>query len=209
MTYLQIASLLLVVPFLLDAVSRSGLEKTSLDELFIWMGLTGLVFGILLLTRDLPEGVTLKYSGAAFLALTVGYSRALLSMTLLLFITQPWSGLGLALLVDALLPIWLMLQVVRLSRRYLPANPFVFLLGCGFIGLFLVYAVQQCVGVIYWALLTDMPPLAVLFSEQTGLRLLLAGGEATLEGMIITILVVYFPRAVLLFDDQFYLSRPM
>lgn len=207
--YVQIASLLILLPFLVDAIRRSGLEKTSLDELLIWMGLTGLVFGILLLTRDLPEGVTLKYSGAAFLALTLGYSRALMSMTLLLLIVQPWSTLGPALLIDALLPIWLMLVLVRLSRRFLPANPFVFLLGCGFFGLFIVYAIQQCVGVISWALLTDTPVLTQLFSEQTALRLLLAGGESTLEGMIITILVVYFPRAVLLFDDDFYLSRPM
>lgn len=209
MTYFQIAGLLILLPFLVDAVRRSELEKTSLDELFIWMGLTGLIFGILLLTRDMPEGVTLKYSGAAFLALTVGYSRALFSMTLLLLITQPWASMGLSLLVDGLLPIWLMLFVVRLSRRFLPANPFVFLLGCGFFGLFLVYAVQQCVGVVSWALLTGMPVGAELFSDETGLRLLLAGGESTLEGMIITILVVYFPRAVLLFDDDFYLSRPM
>ena len=207
--YVQIACLLILLPFLVDAVRRSGLEKTSLDELLIWMGLTGLVFGILLLTRDLPEGVTLKYSGAAFLALTLGYSRALMSMTLLLLIVQPWSTLGPALLIDALLPIWLMLFLVRLSRRFLPANPFVFLLGCGFFGLFIVYAIQQCVGVVSWALLTETPVLAELFSEQTALRLLLAGGESTLEGMIITILVVYFPRAVLLFDDDFYLSRPM
>ncbi len=207
--YVQIACLLILLPFLVDAVRRSGLEKTSLDELLIWMGLTGLVFGILLLTRDLPEGVTLKYSGAAFLALTLGYSRALMSMTLLLLIVQPWSTLGPALLIDALLPIWLMLFLVRLSRRFLPANPFVFLLGCGFFGLFIVYAIQQCVGVVSWALLTETPVMAELFSEQTALRLLLAGGESTLEGMIITILVVYFPRAVLLFDDDFYLSRPM
>ena len=207
--FVQIACLLILLPFLVDAVLRSGLQKTTLDELLIWMGLTGLVFGILLLTRDLPEGVTLKYSGAAFLALTLGYSRALMSMTLLLLIVQPWSTLGPALLIDALLPIWLMLFLVRLSRRFLPANPFVFLLGCGFFGLFIVYAIQQCVGVVSWALLTETPVLAELFSEQTALRLLLAGGESTLEGMIITILVVYFPRAVLLFDDDFYLSRPM
>ena len=72
-----------------------------------------------------------------------------------------------------------------------------------------MYAIQQCVGVVSWALLTETPVMAELFSEQTALRLLLAGGESTLEGMIITILVVYFPRAVLLFDDDFYLSRPM
>ncbi|ASJ76014.1 hypothetical protein [Granulosicoccus antarcticus] len=209
MIALQYACLLILLPCLLDAVRRSGIEKMSRDDLFIWIGLTGLIFGILLCTRDLPEGVTLKYSGAAFMALTLGYSRALLSMTLLLLITQPWANAGVVLLVDALLPIWLMIFVVNLSRRYLPANPFIFLLGCSFIGLFTVYAVQQCVGLAVWSVSVDTPILSTLFSERTGLHLLLASGEATLEGMIITILVVYFPQAVLLFDDEFYLSRPM
>lgn len=198
-----------MLPFLFDAARRSGIHKAARDDVYIWAGLTALVFGILFLSRDLPEGIILKYSGAAFLALTVGYSRALLSMTLLLLITQPWSGMGVILLVDALLPAWLMLSVVSLSRRYLPANPFIFLLGCGFFGLFLVYAIQIAVSVICGAWLNGEAVLPELISERTGLRLLLAGGEATLEGMIVTILVVYFPRAVVLFDDDYYLSRPM
>ncbi|MGQ7842900.1 hypothetical protein ACUNV4_00380 [Granulosicoccus sp. 3-233] len=206
---LQIVCLLVLLPFLLDACRRSALDKAALEDVLLWVGLTTLVFGILLLSSDMPEGISLKYSGAAFLALTVGYSRALLSMTLLLLITQSWADMGLILLIDALLPIWLMLVIVNLTRRFLPANPFVFLLGCGFFGLFIVYAVQQCAAVFLPALLAGELALDQLFSEQTGLRLLLAGGEATLEGMIITILVVYCPRAVMLFDDEFYLSRPM
>ena len=209
MSTVQIVCLLAMLPFVFDALRRSGLEKARVDDVLIWAGLTALVFGILLLARDMPEGISLKYSGAAFLALTVGYCRALVSMTLLLLITQPWADMGLILLIDALLPTWLMLFVVRLTRQFLPANPFVFMLGCGFFGLFIVYAVQQSAGVFFPAMLAGEPALDLLFSEQTGLRLLLAGGEATLEGMIITILVVYFPRAVMLFDDDYYLSRPM
>lgn len=209
MNTVQLVCLLILLPFLFDALRRSGIQRAKLEDVLIWAGLTTLVFGILIMTKDLPEGVILKYSGAAFLALTIGYCRALLSMTLLLIITQPWTDIGMVLLIDGLLPTWLMLKLVGLSRRFLPANPFVFLLGCGFFGLFLVYAVQLSVGVLCWALLDGEAPMDMLFSEQTGLRLLLAGGEATLEGMIITILVVYFPRAVLLFDDDYYLSRPM
>lgn len=209
MSTVQIVCLLAMLPFVFDALRRSGLEKASVDEVLIWVGLTTLIFGILLLSRQMPEGISLKYSGAAFLALTVGYCRALMSMTLLLLITQPWADMGLILLIDALLPTWLMLVIVNLTRRFLPANPFVFMLGCGFFGLFIVYAVQQSAGVFFTALSGDQPAVDLLFSEHTGLRLLLAGGEATLEGMIITILVVYFPRAVMLFDDDYYLSRPM
>lgn len=201
--------LLLFAPFLLDALRRSHLEKAQWEELFIWIGLTSFVFAALLLSRDLPEGVTLRYSGAAFLALTLGYPRAVLSMTLLLLITQSWANLGQSLLVDGLLPVWLMVTLVNLTRRFLPANPFVFLLGCGFLGLFLVYTVQLCAGAGFSALLAGQPVMESVLSERTAWSLLLASGEATLEGMIVTILAVYFPQAVALFDDDFYLSRPM
>lgn len=206
---MQLVFLLLLLPCLLDALRRSGIDTASREQLAIWVGLTLFIFAAQLLSHDLPDGVTLRYSGAAFLALTLGYARALLSMSLLLLITQSLNGMAQTMIVDALLPVWLMVQVVRLSRRFLPANPFVFLLGCGFFGLFLVYAVQACAGAALSALAAGTPVPAAVFSERTVWSLLLAGGEATLEGMIITILVVYFPRAVALFDDQHYLSRPM
>ena len=209
MVLIQIVLLLLAAPLVIDAIRRSGLERVTLNDLAIWTALTVFVFAALLLTRNMPEGVTLQYSGAAFLALTVGYSRAVLSMILLLFITQPWSGLGQSLLVDAVLPVWLMVWLVALSRRFLPANPFSFLLGCSFFGLFIVYAVQECVDAGLTALFTGQPAISAMFFEQTSWGLLLAGGEATLEGMVITVLVVFLPRAVYLFDDEFYLSRPM
>lgn len=199
---------MLFLPFLLDACKRSGLDQFDPLDLAIWFALTIFIFAAIALTVNMPEGVTLQYSGAAFLALTLGYSRALLSMGLLLLITQSWSTVGQALFIDALLPIWLMVSIVKLSRQYLPPNPFVFLLGCSFIGLFFVYALQEIAGSITTAVLLGLPVGSLVFAEQTAWSLLLASGEATLEGMIITILVVYLPRAVALFDDKFYLSKP-
>lgn len=165
------------------------------------------MFAALSLSTQMPEGVALQYSGAAFLALTLGYCRALCSMTLLLVITQSWNGIGVALWVDALLPVWFMIGLVAITRRMLPANPFVFLLGCGFFGLFLVSAVQVVVGAVPRALLNRVPVLPQFFSEHTTWSLMLASGGALLEGMIITVLVVYYPRAVALFDDRFYLFK--
>ena len=206
---MQIVLLLAALPFILDALRRSVVELATLNELVIWIVLTTCVFAALRLTHNLPEGVTLQFSGAAFLALTIGYSRALLSMVLLLLITQPWPSMGQSLLVDALLPVWLMVWLVALSRRFLPANPFVFLLGCSFIALFFVYAVQEIVNAALTAWFTKQPVINAMFFDQTSWGLLLAGGEAILEGMIITVLVVFLPAAVTLFDDEFYLSRPM
>lgn len=128
-------------------------------------------------------------------------------MTLLLLITQPLATIGQVLLLDALLPIWLMVSLVGASRRYLPPNPFVFLLGCSFFGLFFVYAIQEVASAFAMGLYQGTGALSVVFSEQTAWGLLLASGEATLEGMIITTLVAFHPTAVALFDDAFYLSK--
>ena len=205
----QIVLCLLFLPFFVDAARRSDLATIEKTELAIWGLLTIFVFAALALSTSMPEGVTLQYSGAAFLALTLGYPRALLSMTLLLLITQPLAFIGQSLLVDALLPVWLMLSLVGLTRRYLPPNLFVFLLGCGFIGLFIVYAFQVLGGAVLSALLWNGESMtAGIISEQAVWSLLLAGGEATLEGMMVTILVVFQPKMVALFDDDFYLSKP-
>jgi len=203
---IQLVLGLLFIPFLIDALMRSGIGRCTASDMCVWSALTAFIFCAFLLSKDMPEGITLQYSGAAFLALTLGYSRALLSMALLLAITQPMAGIGQALIADALLPVWLMIMLVQISKKYLPANPFVFLLGCGFIGLFIVYAVQEFAGAFIAALVEGLPLFSILLSENTIWGLLLAGGEATLEGMIITVLVVYMPKAVAMFDDSFYLS---
>lgn len=205
---IQIGLCLLFLPFLIDAFRRSDFGRFDPADFAIWCALTTLVFAALLLSKGMPEGVSLQYSGAAFLALTLGYSRALLSMTLLLLITQPLATIGQTLLIDALMPIWLMITLVGFTRKHLPANPFVFLLGCSFFGLFIACAAQEIIGSIALALNHGEPLFSRVFSEPTAWGLLLASGEATLEGMIITILVVYFPKAVAMFDDSFYLVKP-
>lgn len=204
---IQVGLCLLFLPFLIDAVRRCGLADIKPHDFFIWMALTSVIFLALSLGKNMPQGVSLQYSGAAFLALTLGYSRALLSITLLLLITQPLSSYGQALLIDGLLPVWLMVSLVLFTRRHLPANPFVFLLGCSFIGLFVVYAAQIVMGSVVHGMLTSASIVESVMAEQNAWKLLLASGEATLEGMIITILVAYLPRAVLLFDDKFYLAK--
>lgn len=92
-----------------------------------------------------------------------------------------------------------------LARRWLPRNLFVFLLGCGFFGLFAVYALQQ---LATYAVRAAVDPLAAIATDGfLAYALLLAGGEATLEGMIITIMVVVLPGSVRLFDEAFYLHE--
>lgn len=197
----------LAMAIVMEAARRVNWRGAAIDEHNRWAIATATVFIGHQMTAMLPAGIALHYLGGAALALVLGYPRAILSMALILtldnlMLEHPGS-LGLRLLLDGVLPVLAMTLIVTFARRHLPPNLFVFLLGCGFFGLFAVYALQQAVGL---TLRQWLDPIAPLASEGfLGYALLLAGGEATLEGMVITILVVYLPGSVRLFDEGFYL----
>ncbi|MBP6817447.1 MAG: hypothetical protein KA169_21320, partial [Burkholderiaceae bacterium] len=90
--------------------------------------------------------------------------------------------------------------------RLLPRNLFVFLLGCGLFGLLAAYVLQLLASATLYASLAPQPPRDFL-EAFLPYALLLASGEAWLEGMIVTVLVVYVPGAVKLFDEGWYLRR--
>lgn len=167
---------------------------------------------------SLDSGLQLQYLGSAFLALLVGYPRALLSMAAVLLIApvleppavarapealQSW---GLRLLVCGVTPVWAMWTIVQACKRLLPRNLFVFLLGCGLFGLLVSYGLQLLASATLYASLAPQPPGDFL-EAFLPYALLLASGEAWLEGMIVTVLVVYVPGSVSLFDESWYLRR--
>ena len=213
----------LVLPLLVDALARAfdtaspASAGETVDtrgpvpsgDLDVWFALALLAVGASLLSADLARQTSLHYQGAAFLTLTLGYSRALLTAGVVAAATSPPSLLGLSLFVDAVVPVWLTCALVAASRRHLPPNPFVFLLGCGFFGLFLIGTAQLLLSVGAAELFpvdAGGGATALAPSERLVWGLLLLGGEVTLEGMLITVLVVYAPRAVSMFDDRFYLA---
>ena len=106
----------------------------------------------------LPQGGELHYLGAAWLTLLVGYPRAVLSMAAIIVAQMAWQDAapttwGLRVLVDAILPVWAMWAVVNACRRWLPRNPFVFLLGCGLLGIAAVNMLQFVTGIATMAML--------------------------------------------------------
>ncbi len=90
-----------------------------------------------------------------------------------------------------------------------------FLLGVGFLGLFAAYALPllAAAGLGAWALAgASGPPLRTqaltdYWAMLLPYALLLASGEAWLEGMLTTLLVVFAPGSVRLFDERHYLRR--
>ena len=199
-------SLALIALLLLVEAARRARWEAPVREHLHWACATAAAVLAHRMSVSLATGLELHYSGAAFLALLLGYPRALLSMAAVLALDGEPGTWGLRLLLAGALPIWAMWLIVTASRRWLPGNLFVFLLGCGLCGLFAAYAVQLAGSTLALVALAPSVPRD-LVEDFLPYSLQLAAGEAWLEGMLTTVLVVYLPGSVRLFDEAFYLRR--
>lgn len=183
-----------------------------------WALATCAVFLAQQMTVTMPGGMSLQYVGAAWLALLLGYPRTVLSMALIALARAarfdlPLADQAMPLLLLGIAPAWLIWLITRGCRRWLPPNLFVFLLGAGFLGLFVAYALPllAAAAIGAWALAAEptvgKQALAGYWALMLPYALLLATGEAWLEGMLTTLLVVFAPGTVRLFDERYYLQR--
>lgn len=207
----------LALALVVDAARRAAWEA-PVREHVLWALATAAILLARQMTITLPGGLRLQYIGAAWLALLLGYPRAVLSMTAITLAQAARFGLpidtqGFPLLLLGVAPAWLIWLITRACRRWLPANLFVFLLGAGFLGLFVAYALPllAAAALVTFALPDAVgapgPALADYWGLMLPYALLLASGEAWLEGMLTTLLVVFAPGAVRLFDERHYLRR--
>lgn len=159
---------------------------------------------------SLAGGDRLHFVGAAWLTLMLGYPRAVLSMSLIVLMRlvlggEPLAFWGVSLLAEAIAPVWAMWWIVDRCKRWLPANLFVFLIGCGLFG---VAAVNFAHTAAASGILRAGGVATGAWGDYLPFGLLLGWGEALLEAMATTVLVVYLPGVVAAFDEDFYLSRP-
>lgn len=209
--FLTIVSLPLAIAFVVESARRTR-WRAPMHEHLVWAGATAVVFLGYQMSFVPVHGLAVHFLGAAALALIVGYPRAVVSMAIVIAADSIWhqaslAGWGLDLLVSGVLPIWVAWLVVSAAKRWLPRNPFVFFIGCAFFGVFGAYALTVGVSALLHA--TTAPTIVPTFwSEYLPYQLLLAWGEAWLEGALITLLVVYLPGSVRLFDESFYLRAP-
>lgn len=209
-SWLALIAALLSALLLLDALRRARLGSARLSDHLVWASMTAVVFAGRQMSVPVDDQISLHYLGGAALCLLLGYPRAMLSMALVIglgHLLEPGGSIGLQYLAGAALPVWISYRLLRASQRWMPPHLFVFLLGAGFAGLFITYAVQIFALAALHVWLGSWPHdgwgLALPFA------LMLAAGETVIEGMLITLLVVYAPHHVRLYDDAFYLGRPV
>jgi uncharacterized membrane protein len=180
-------------------------------RLNLWCAAIAVVFTLWCIRYSVKPGLALHLMGATILMLMFGPRLAQLALYLVVAAVAA-TGMaafdgypGTALLTGAV-PVWVSWMLFRLVERRLPAHIFVFIFGAGFINAALAMAASALATVALHAAAGTYAP-GYLTEYYLPYALLLAWGEAFITGMVMALMVVYYPQWVLLFDDARYLAR--
>jgi uncharacterized membrane protein len=198
----------LVYAVLLAAALRSAPRAKIRDNeaSHVFFASVAVVACVWTLRAGIQPGLNYHLLGVTALTLMFDWQFALLAVSMVLAITT-WQGpagmeaFGVNVLVMGALPVLATRLLLAASRRWLPANFFIYI----FINSFLAGALAM--------LLCGLAAQQIhaLSAATTGNDYLLyipmlMFGEAFLNGMTMTLLVAYKPRWVATFHDRWYLE---
>ena len=169
------------------------------------------LFVLWLFRAGIFEGLDVHFLGLSVLTLLLGFRYAVLSSTLALLGTTlvgfvTWESFGVNGLVGNILPIGITYLFYTLSFHRIPRQLFVYIFVCAFFPAALSIALKTAaMGMFYYT--QDMYTWDVIFDNYILLIPLLVFPEALLNGMAITLLVIYQPSWVYTFHDKFYLEK--
>lgn len=148
--------------------------------------------------------------GATLMVLMFGPRLAVIGMTAAVLLSTVVAPDSLPLapvraLAGGILPIAVSHAILRLCEEKLPANFFVYVFGAAFFG---GAAAMIVTGIAAVTLLDLRAPAALPADAPLAAVLLMLGfAEATLTGMLATLMAVYRPRWIGTFSDERYLRR--
>ena len=146
--------------------------------------------------------------GATILYLMFELPLALIGIALAAAAAMPtgsddWTALAARVLVAGAVPVFVSHTVLRIAERRLPANFFIYVFVAGFLGGAL--AMSAATAAAAGATALAVPRGTGVGDAWLPAMLMLALGEATLTGMLITLFVVYKPGWIATFRDELYL----
>jgi uncharacterized membrane protein len=206
------ATLLLASAILAYAASRAPWRRFAESEaVHVWYGS---IFALVLLwslRAVVANVVIIHLLGTAGFALASGGPLALIGGACVVAVVTlvqgtPLVNAPLVFLVSVALPVAVALAFLRATQRRLPPNFFVYVFGGAFLGSALAYGASGLAGAAM-LVLTGSAAADVVLGDYVPYLLILAFAEATLTGMLLTLLVVYRPGWVATFDDDHYLRR--
>jgi uncharacterized membrane protein len=180
------------------------------EQVHVWYGT---LFALILLwsiQATVGEGFTFHLLGVAALTLVAGPALALVGSAIAVAILMlvrggHWPTAALAWCTMAALPVAVTWATLRFAERRLPAHFFVYVFVVAFFGAALSLVAAGLAGALVLTL-GGGRAAGVVFGDYVPYLAYLAFGEATLNGMAMTLLIVYRPHWVATFDDARYID---
>ena len=206
----QAGAFALLAPWLVWAALTAPWRRFDASQAaHVWYGT---IFGVIVLwsiKATIPSGLTFHLLGVPLLTLLAGPQLALIGTALVVVIVTAlrdgwWANCGLNVVALGLTPVLLTATALRATERWLPPNFFVYIFVAAFFGpgvaMFVAGLVTSTAVLASGAL-----PATLIYDQYLPYLLYLGFAEATITGMLTTLLVVYRPAWVTTFDDARYL----
>jgi len=212
MTLLQVIGVLGFIAVLIT-VSRNiefnHLFTSRLQQHLVF-GAAASVFFLWIFRAGIYDGLSVHFLWLSALALTLGVRWSMIAATFaLLGVTalgyEKWEMLGINALLGIAVPICLTHLIYNLSFHRLPRNLFLYIFVCAFFPGALMIAIKMLLLGSYYSLDGTYDWITVKDNFLVLIPLMLFP-EGMLNGMTMTLLVIYKPHWVYTFHDKFYID---
>lgn len=212
MSLLQIIGIIAYAAIIIWAMRHldfAALGKSKLQQHLVF-GASASVFFLWIFRAGIYDGLSVHFLWLTALALTLGVRYSILAATAaLLGVTaiglEDWAMFGINGLFGILIPIALTHLIYNISFHRLPRNLFVYIFVCAFFpGALMIALKMALVGGFYT--LDGIYDWLTVKDNYLVLIPLLLFPEGMLNGMTMTLLVIYRPHWVYTFHDKFYID---
>mgnify|MGYP001812308898 FL=1 len=204
---------LLVLIMLLGAALYTAPWRRLLDNNLLNVYLSACVMLLILwrIKADLSGDLGIHFLCLTALTLMFGWQFALLGATLIIAALtymglSGWQVYAFNVLIDGAVPVLFSYLFFHIVDRYMPRHFFIYILFSAFLGGALAITLRN-LALGSAALLTGIWDMDTIQSTLVPVSLLLLFPEALLNGIAMTIFVVYRPHWVSTFDDARYLHN--
>lgn len=187
---------------------RTWLQRT--DRQHVWLGSIVGLAALWSLRAGITPGLSFQFLLVAAFTLMHGWRLALLGLAVVLgaecALHGGWTAWAANFLCFALVPVAFVTVLHRVVERYLPNNYFVFFFVTVFAGSMVAFNLAGFARLVLLAANGTLD-VAHVGDEYLVFLPMMSFGEAFMNGLVMSIAVVYRPEWVASFDDRRYLRR--
>jgi uncharacterized membrane protein len=181
------------------------------ERQWVWLLSLAMLVGVWSMKAGITPGLSVRFLLVTSLTLMHGWQLAVIGAALVLGVLSitgqaAWSSFGANLLCMAVVPAMFAAWFHEFVHSRLPHNYFVYFFVTVFVGAALAF---NLAGLARLAVLAASGTVeaAHVGPEYFAVLPLMSFGEATVNGMVMAMAVVYRPRWVMSFDDRLYLKK--